>query len=403
MKQQQMEFGIFLQANCHHRATDPVAEWNSHMADVGFVKAADRAGFKYAWAAEHHSLVEYSHLSAPEAFMGFALAQTERIHLGSGIAALNPQMNSPVRRAENAATLDLLSQGRFEFGTGRGAGSHEIGTFDIPPDVTRANWDEVIRELPKMWHERDYSHDGPAYVTPERDIVPKPYGGVGTHPPLWVSAGNPPTFEKAARLGIGVLGFNFAPLADMVPLVQAYKAAVVEADPVGRYVNDNVMISSFMVCLPDGEEAYEWAVRSGLEYNKSLVYHYHDTFPKPEGAVAWPDTPPPLTLDDVKGMVERRNLIIGSPAECRELVADFAAAGIDQLAFNVPHALPPEVMEECLRCFGAEVIPHFDTDPVHRTSRMRYGSRAEEFAADPTLAAAPFDSAALGTALDPSR
>jgi alkanesulfonate monooxygenase SsuD/methylene tetrahydromethanopterin reductase-like flavin-dependent oxidoreductase (luciferase family) len=391
-----MEFGIFLQANCHReKANDPVAEWESHVTDMELTIAADRAGYKYAWAAEHHALAEYSHLASSETFIGYALAKTERIHMGSGIWALNPQMNSPVRRAEAAATLDLLSQGRFEMGTGRGAGTLEMGTFNVSPSATREIWDEVIHELPRMWHETDYAHDGAAFSTPERNILPKPYGGAGTHPPLWVAAGNVPTYAKAAKLGLGVLGFNVVPLGSMKPLIASYKEAISEAEPVGRFVNDNVMVSSFMLCLPDGDEARAWAARAGLDYHTSLIYHYHDTFPRPEGAVAWPDTPPKISVDQIKQMAESRNVIVGSPAECREIIADFDAAGADQITFGVPHDLPREVALEALRCFGEEVIPHFDTDPVHRTTRMRYGAKADDFVADPRLAAAPFDSATV--------
>jgi len=73
---------------------------------------------------------------------------------------------------------------------------------------TKANWDEVIWEFTKMWDSFEYSHDGAAFSTPPRNVVPKPYGGGRTHPPMLVAAGNPPTYEKAARHGLGVLGFN---------------------------------------------------------------------------------------------------------------------------------------------------------------------------------------------------
>ena len=162
------------------------------------------------WCTEHHTLTEYSHLSASESFIAYALAQTERIHVGSGIFPLNPITNHPVRIAERVAMLDHLSEGRFEFGSGRGAGSHELGTFNVDPGDTKANWDEVIWEFTKMWDSFAYSHDGPVFSTPPRNVVPKPYGGGRTHPPMWVAAGNPPTYEKAARHGLGVLGFNVA-------------------------------------------------------------------------------------------------------------------------------------------------------------------------------------------------
>ena len=93
--------------------------------------------------------------------------------------------------------LDHLTEGRFEFGTGRGAGSHEVATFNIhDTSSTKAEWDEVIREIPRMWETEEYTFQGDHFsVDTPHNILPKPYGGV--HPPMWVACGNPPTFDKA--------------------------------------------------------------------------------------------------------------------------------------------------------------------------------------------------------------
>src|SRR5919199_938162 len=158
-----MEFGIFIQTFVpkYRREGNPDAEHQSLMNDIECVLAADKAGFKYVWATEHHFLDEYSHLSANEVVLAYLAHATERIHLGSGIFNPLPQVNHPAKVAEKVAMLDHLSGGRFEFGTGRGAGSREVTGFDIPStDVTKVVWDEVIRELPRMWREIGYSHEG---------------------------------------------------------------------------------------------------------------------------------------------------------------------------------------------------------------------------------------------------
>src|SRR5438552_9998827 len=162
-----MEFGIFVQMRLSGpQAHDPVAEHESMLLDIDMIREADRHNWKYVWASEHHCLTEYSHLSASEAFIPCSLAQTERIHVGSGIWPLNPITNHPVRLAERAAMIDQLSEGRFEFGCGRGAGSWEVGTFNLDTGETKAVWDEVIWEFKKMWESQDYSHDGTAFSTP---------------------------------------------------------------------------------------------------------------------------------------------------------------------------------------------------------------------------------------------
>src|SRR5438045_4783637 len=126
-----MEVGLFIQnyVPIHRRAAAPEAEHHAIFEDLEAVIAADRAGFKYVWITEHHFLDEYSHLSANDVIAGYLAHSTERIHIGSGIFNPLAQVNHPVKVAERVAMLDHLSNGRFEFGTGRGAGSHEILGF----------------------------------------------------------------------------------------------------------------------------------------------------------------------------------------------------------------------------------------------------------------------------------
>src|SRR6266516_2580974 len=158
-----MEFGIFLQGHVAQRSLekDPDFEHTSFMNDVALAKEADASGFKYVWVSEHHFLDEYSHLSASETFLAYLAGQTERIHLGSAIWNISPPVNHPVRVAERVAMMDHLSQGRFEFGTGRGAGALEVTGFGIEStDDTKAMYEEVLPEFPKMWRENEYSFEG---------------------------------------------------------------------------------------------------------------------------------------------------------------------------------------------------------------------------------------------------
>src|ERR671925_1892607 len=242
-----MEFGIFIQGFVpkYRRETDPDAEHTAVMNDIECVIAADRAGFKYVWATEHHFLDEYSHLSANDVVAGWLAHATERIHIGSGIFNPLPQVNHPAKVAERVAMLDHLSAGRFEFGTGRGAGSHEILAF--LPDMTdlsktREIWEDVIGEFPKMWLQDEYEgYDGKYWSMPPRKVLPKPWKK--PHPPMWYAAGNVTSYEMAARKGLGVLGFSVGSIAELEPVMKAYKDTIVNAEPVGAYVNDNVMVT----------------------------------------------------------------------------------------------------------------------------------------------------------------
>jgi alkanesulfonate monooxygenase SsuD/methylene tetrahydromethanopterin reductase-like flavin-dependent oxidoreductase (luciferase family) len=193
---------------------------------------------------------------------------------------------------------------------------------------------------------------------------------------MWVAAGNPPTYAKAARLGLGVLGFNVASIKEMEPMVTAYKDAVGEAEPVGAYVNDNVMITNGVVCLEDGKKAREVVEDMGLGRLQSLVYRYHDTFPKPPGIPVWPDTFPDPTPDDVEFRINEGYVLCGDPDEVLEQVKRYEGVGADQLVFGLPIDMPWSAAMETVRLFGEHVIPKMDPDPVHRTTRFRDAAAA---------------------------
>jgi alkanesulfonate monooxygenase SsuD/methylene tetrahydromethanopterin reductase-like flavin-dependent oxidoreductase (luciferase family) len=380
-----MEFGIFIQGYVPQARVDAVGETAEHEAlldEADLARVADGTGWKYCWVVEHHFLTQYSHLSDSASYLGYLAAITNRMHIGSGIFNLNPQVNHPARIAERAAMLDHLSDGRFELGTGRGAGSREVTGFDIAStDLTKAPWDEVIRELPKMWRETEYRHDGPAFrlpypneQMPTRNVLPKPWKK--PHPPLWVAAGNPPTYEKAARLGLGVLGFNVAAVRDMEPMVRAYKDHVAQAEPVGDYVNDNVMITNGLVCLEDGQRARQVACEMGISYLQSLVFYYHDTFPKVEGVPVWPEPFPEPTLDDIELRIQEGYLLCGDPDEVLDQVRRYESIGCDQLVFGIPINMSWADARETLELFGQHVVPKLDPDPTHRSSRFRDAAAA---------------------------
>src|SRR5580658_36841 len=170
-----MEFGIFNSLYMPHHLTDkdPDAEWKRLLDEVAWTEAADRAGFKYTWATEHHFLEEYSHLSANESFLGYIAGVTERIHIGSGIFNVTPPVNHPVRIAERVAMLDHLSGGRFEFGMGRGSSTTEQKGFGITDsELTREMFDEVVPQFKLMWETGTYSFDGRFFSVPERSVLP---------------------------------------------------------------------------------------------------------------------------------------------------------------------------------------------------------------------------------------
>ena len=144
-----MEFSLFNSLYTPHQAYESVDDqWSVEAQrlknEIAWTIAGDRSGFKYTWATEHHFLTEYSHLSSNEAFLGYLAGVTDRIHLGSGIFNITPPVSHPAKVAEKVAMLDHLSNGRFEFGMGRGSSTTEQRGFGITyPDDTKKMFDEV--------------------------------------------------------------------------------------------------------------------------------------------------------------------------------------------------------------------------------------------------------------------
>lgn len=371
-----MEFGLFFNGYLPGPAAhDTEAEHLMLMREAEYAILADKHNWKYAWFGEHHALTEYSHMSAPYPFMGYVAAQTNRIHLGSAITSFPTTKEHPVRFAERAAMMDHLTEGRFEFGTGRGAGSHEVATFNgTLLSETKAMWDEVIHEIPRMWEQKDYSHHGKHFSVPTpHNILPKPYGS--GHPPIWVACGNPATFAKAGAHGIGAIAFNFEPIHNLKGRVEAYKEASEQVtDQIGQFQNNNVMMTNAVICLEDRDEARAMAKRNLRGYRVTMVNLYHDSMPKSPDAIVWPNAPQRFELSDelLDKAIQGGYLLCGNPEEVCEQVVAYQEVGCDQVCFGTPdegytHAQTLEMIE----VFGKYVIPEFDKDPLHSTTRFR--------------------------------
>jgi len=371
-----MEFGLFIQNYVPNfrRDVDPDAEHHAIFEDLEAVVAADQAGFKYVWITEHHFLDEYSHLSASDVVAGYLAAKTDRIHIGSGIFNPLPQVNHPAKVAERVAYLDHLTRGRFEFGTGRGAGSHEIlGFLDhagvTDTDETKEIWEDVIAEFPKMFLQDTYEgHQGKYWSLPPRKILPKPYGP--GHPAMWYAAGNPSSYEMAGRKGLGVLGFSLDTVDKVEKVRAAYKDGIANAEPIGAFVNDNLMSCIAAYVAEDSGQAMKSYLGARPNYLVSNVYRYHDTFPHPGWVPSWPETLPEPTEETARLAAEHGGLVLGDPDQALEQCRRWESTGVDQLVFGIGPAPIAETLET-IRLLGEHVIPKLDTDPLHRTTRFR--------------------------------
>jgi alkanesulfonate monooxygenase SsuD/methylene tetrahydromethanopterin reductase-like flavin-dependent oxidoreductase (luciferase family) len=312
--------------------------------------------------------------------MGYCAGKTDYIHLGSAINSLSPRKEHPARYAERAATLDHITGRRYEWGTGRGAGSHEMSTFNILDTAsTKAEWAEVVREIPRMWEQVDYTHHSEHFTVPTpHNILPKPFGP--GHPPIWVACGNVPTFATAGALGIGAIAFNFEPAFSLKERIASYKEAIAECkEPLGQFMNDNVMMTNGVLCFEDRKKARRLALERLSSYAVTMVNLYHDTMPKSRDAITWPS--PPVTLKDVVGdgdpdaaidhLIAGGYMLCGNPEEVCEQLEAYHSVGCDQVAFGIPQDLYPDEALELIELFGDKVIPEHDKDRTHSTDRYR--------------------------------
>jgi alkanesulfonate monooxygenase SsuD/methylene tetrahydromethanopterin reductase-like flavin-dependent oxidoreductase (luciferase family) len=160
--------------------------------------------------------------------------------------------------------------------------------------------------------------------------------------------------------------------SDMQPFVKAYKAAIRGATPVGDYVNDNIMGVTNMLCMEDRKKAFEVASNMGMNYYSSLAYHWLDNVPRPKHLPEWPNKIPEPTPDQVEHLSAEGYIAVGDPDDCARSVQRWVDMGFDQLTFSpTTNTLPTEVVVGSMELFGRDVIPAFDTDPEHSTTRYR--------------------------------
>lgn len=368
-----MEFGYFAQAFVpdFEAQADPNAEHRRIMENLDYAVECDRLGIKYVWGPEHHFLYEYSHMPAPEVYLSFVAARTKNIHVGTAITNTTPPVNHPARIAERVAMLDHLSEGRFEFGTGRGSSTTEVHGFGIENiDETKDMWDETIREFPKMWREKSYSYEGKYFSMPPRNVLPKPY--TAPHPPMWVACGSPATFKKAGELGLGAFCFTTGSPKTLAPLIKSYKDAVANATPVGDYVNDNILCVTSFVCEEDREVAFDLACNIHLRYYETLVFHWLDNIMRPPHVPEWPEILPERTPEELRTNADRGISAIGDPDDVARACQAYEDIGCDQLVFSpLSTTMGYEAAVRSTQLFAKEVLPKFDKDPVHRSTRMR--------------------------------
>ncbi len=372
-----MRFGIFYEHQMPRPWAEGAEEKTFHDA-LEQIELADQIGVGYVWEVEHHFLEEYSHSSAPEVFLAAASQRTSRIRLGHGIVALPPAYNHPARVAERIATLDLVSRGRVDFGTGETSSQSELGGFGVPRAAKREQWEESIDAVARMFVEEPFAGvDGKWLKMPPRNVVPKPVQK--PHPPLWVACSRRDTILLAAHKGIGALSFSFVEPEEARQWVDEYYRIITSESciPAGFAVNPNVAIVLPFMCHENEQTAIERGIDGAHFFGYSLAHYYLFGEHRPARTNVWEEF---LENRDQRGFARQVvtadkgrlgvNLLqrglgslrgaIGTPEQVRDLLSRYEAAGVDQviLVSQAGHNQHEHIMQS-LELFGKTVLPHF--------------------------------------------
>ncbi len=371
-----MQFGVFYE----HQLPKPWTEDDEFVLlrdALDQVALADRLGFDYAWEVEHHFLDEYSHSSAPEVFLAAAAARTSRIRLGHGIRQVIPKYNHPARTAEGLATLDLISDGRVDFGIGEGATRLELHGFDIPAKQKRAMALEAAEQIANMMVLDPYpGYTSDTFSMPCRNVLPKPRQK--PHPPMWMACTNRDTIKVAARNGLGALAFSFVEPDEAKAWVDIYYDIIrsEECVPLGHTVNANIALVTGFSLHEDRSEA----IRRGLEGFEFFGYALnalvaHDQVPG--RTTVWQEFQARRSPDSLERKIaaaaadgDDHASCIGTPDDAARYLRQMRDVGVDQTIF-IQQAGRNQHADICasLELFAASVMPEFHEGETERQAR----------------------------------
>ena len=367
-----MKFGTFYE----HQLPRPWKEGDElrlFQEALDQVELADKLGLDYVWEVEHHFLEEYSHSSAPEVFLAACSQRTKNIRLGHGIKLMPPNYNHPARVAEEIASLDLVSNGRVEFGTGESSSLAELGGFNIPVNLKREQWQEALEQTCNMMAMEPYpGYEGKYISMPCRNVLPKPVQR--PHPPLWVACSNRETIKLAAKLGIGALTFAFVdPEEARMWVEDYYKILKNECTPIGHSINPNIAMVTSFGCHKNHDEAVK-RMKEGFQFfSYGLGHHYIFGVNKPGRTNIWEEFQKNKVKTQGRSTIHKKadsdidTPGIGTPEELSNHLRKFEEAGVDQVTFIQQGGRNKhEHICEALELFASDVMPEFKENEEKR-------------------------------------
>ncbi|MDE3203923.1 MAG: LLM class flavin-dependent oxidoreductase [Acidobacteriota bacterium] len=356
------------------------AEQRCYDEAIEEIQFADRLGFNTVWVVEHHFRDGRSASPCSEAILGGLALSTERIKLGFGVTLTPFGFIHPARLAEKVATVDVLSHGRVEWGTGRSTPMEQTA-FGVPPDDrSRAQWREAIEIVVSMWEQERFSWNSENLVFPERVQTPKPYQD--PHPPVWQAAASLTSAVSAGELGLGLLSFALLqPVEKMAEHIRAYRRAQATARPgdmLTRVRNDRVGVYTLVHCYDDADEATAYGLWDSVNWWYRHLAEFTLEWELPHLSEDEKDQVFPLLQPVIRGEVPVEHyqkedmIIVGTPDECLDKILRYASVGVDELLCYVQFGdLPHEKVMRTLELLATEVIPQLEQRGHHVGANAR--------------------------------
>ncbi|HTV90363.1 MAG TPA: LLM class flavin-dependent oxidoreductase [Stellaceae bacterium] len=330
-----MRFGLFGGARARGGAA---GDSDGYQDFIRYVVAAEELGFSSVFLVEHH-FTGFGQVSASLNLLSYLAARTEKIRLGTAVVVL--PWHNPVLVAEQAATLDLLSNGRLDFGIGKGYRPYEFSGFCIPQDEAAERFDEAIALIRRAWTaDGRFSFDGKWWRYDNIIVEPAPIQR--PHPPFWMGAGSAESIRRAARDGYNLLLDQIAPSAAVIERVRQFRE---ECAAIGRPYDPLTVGVTRGLQIVRNEEERRRAVVTRREVLKNIgdlargpgAERYHQIKEDPDA----------FELDDAP--------LLGTPEEIIAQLRRLQAGGVENVLFAAPGASIAH-----LRTFAEEIMPAFD-------------------------------------------
>jgi flavin-dependent trigonelline monooxygenase, oxygenase component len=316
------------------------------------VRLAESGGFEIAWAAEHHT-IELMAGPNPFTILMHWAAHTSRIRLGTAVVVA-PYWH-PIRVAGEAAMFDVFSDGRLELGLGRGAFQYEFDRMAGGIDQREGgkHLREMLPVLRGLW-EGDIEHNGDVWRFPRATSVPKPLQA--PHPPIWVAARDPETFEWAMVSGANIMATPLSrPHAEVGILGKRFDEILTKLPGIRR----PRFLMLRRTCVYPREDDWMVPVQVSADYARQFenlfrnIGSVNNGFPEPIG---WEQL---ASRDDYKPEAIQDSMVFGTPARVVEKLKQYEAVGVDQFCYGASFGLPHELAVRSLELFITEVMPHF--------------------------------------------